>query len=98
MNTNLLCKDCKNSFVPIEQLIVHLGMRRFIDPVFYRCKLTRQEKHIKFNPVTGAERVETKYDTCAFARLEYGHCGSSGKHWVPRHKKHLFLAITRGET
>lgn len=98
MSEKLLCKDCKHSFVPFEQRLLHLGIARFIDAAFYKCRLTRKETHIEFNPVTGPKRIDTGYDACHIARLRLGPCGEEGKNWVPKHKKHLFLAITRGET
>jgi hypothetical protein len=96
-NTKLLCKDCKHSFVPLFGRIASLPFAP--EAVFYKCKLSKKEKHVHFNPVTGPRRVETTYDSCSIVRSTWNElCGEEGKSWTPKNKKHLFLAITRGES
>lgn len=96
MSNSLLCKDCKHSFVPLTNKVLYLGMTRFIPPVFYFCSLTKKETQVKFNPVTGPKKVQTQYQYCELERLRQSDCGIEGRNWEPKHKKHLFLAITRG--
>jgi hypothetical protein len=96
-DSKLLCKNCKHSFVPLPARLASFPFMP--DAVFYKCRLSKKEKHIQFNPITGPQREETSYDSCSIVRSNWNEmCGVEGKSWVPKSKKHLFLAITRGES
>jgi hypothetical protein len=94
--SNLFCKDCKNSIVPLVERILH-GIF-FIPASAYKCRLGKTEKQIQHNPVTGPKFREVSYEYCSIMRSKHNTvCGVEGKSWTPKNKKHLFLAITRGE-
>ena len=95
--SKLLCKDCKHSFLPMSEKIPSIIFFYKPNKYMYKCRLTRKDTHTEYNPVIGHETVETSYDTCSYARLKNSSCGEDGELWAPKHKKDLFLAITRGE-
>ena len=62
----------------------------------YKCKLSYKENVIEYDPVIGPKKVEAHYESCGVYRIRESDCGPNGNHWTPKHKKDLFLAITRG--
>jgi hypothetical protein len=60
----------------------------------YKCKKAYKTEEDQYNPITGSEKIEKHYESCASARLRSGVCGREGSLWEPKHKKHLFLMLT----
>jgi hypothetical protein len=93
--TELLCKDCKHSFVPWTDWWTSPSYR-------YSCRKAYKPKHIEYNPVIGEIKHPEKYESCNSARMskytkdvDENHCGPEGKLWQPKHKRHLFLLIKK---
>lgn len=93
--TELLCKDCKHSFVPLKDWWASSSYR-------YSCRKAYTPEHTEFNPVIGAIKRPSKYEGCSIARMskytkdvDENHCGPEGKLWEPKNKKHLFLLIKK---
>ena len=93
----LLCKDCKHSF-RLWSDFPHWG-----SGYEWRCRNRFVEAQIKIDPVIGPKKEEAYYEKCGTARMSRltrdikdEHCGPEAKHWSPKHKKHLFLAIKYG--
>jgi len=95
--SKLLCKDCNHSLVPLSDRIANTLFFTPIPRHSYKCKLSYKEKLIEYDPVLGAKKVEAHYETCGVYRIRESDCGPEGIHWTPKHKKDLFLAITRGK-
>lgn len=89
-HSKLMCKDCDHSFIPWSDRVFFLSVKSH-----YKCRKLLNEVATNYNPVTGFEKVEKHYEGCMFARMNSGLCGPEGKLWTPKHKKDLFLAITR---
>lgn len=92
--SKLLCKNCKHSFVPIEQRLMSIFAFGKIGRFDYRCRLAFKGDESEFNPVTGPVKVKRHYETCSSARMASGICGREGKLWEPKRKKDLFLVLT----
>ena len=93
--TELLCKDCKHSFVQLRDWWTSSKYR-------YSCRKAYKPEHVEFNPVIGQIKHPEKYEGCSMARMskftkdiDENHCGPEGKLWEPKHKKHLFLLIKK---
>lgn len=97
VESKLLCKDCKNSMVPLPERILSTLFFVKIPRYSYKCKLSYQEKTIDYDPVIGPKKIEAHYETCSVYRIRKSDCGPEGLRWTPKHKKDLFLAITRGK-
>ena len=97
IHSNYFCKDCKHSMVSlgarIGSIIFDLGKVPNHD---YKCKLSNQEKSVDYNLVTGPKKIEAYYENCSSWRSPFNdRCGPEGRHWTPKHKKDLFLALTK---
>jgi hypothetical protein len=90
MSSELLCKDCKHSFVPLVNWF-DSGKYK------YRCRKAFVAEVTKIDPVIGAVKTKAKYECCSIARIESKQCGAEAKHWEPRSKKQFFLAIKHSE-
>lgn len=92
VSTNLLCKDCKHSFVPLHFKILNLGKP---DKYHYHCRKALVPAAIDFDPVTGPEKISKEYKLCTHVRtFDNDLCGPEGSAWEPKHKKDLFLMFT----
>lgn len=92
MKTNYLCKDCKHCFITLKNQFIYA----FHDSEFrYSCRKSYEDTGVNFNPVTGNEKVKINYAICTLSRSNPNKCGPDGKYWAPKHKKDLFLAITK---
>ena len=95
-----LCVDCKHSFIPAKEwILLPFGWwPRSGRKYFYRCRRLFEEKTTVMNPVIGEENRAKKHLLCESARDRYNEsCGPLGKMWIPKHKKHLFMAIKRAD-
>jgi hypothetical protein len=90
MSSELLCKNCKHSFVP---LVNWLDSGKYK----YKCRKAFVAESTKIDPVIGAVKTKAKYECCAIARIESKQCGESAKHWEPKSKKQFFLAIKHSD-
>jgi len=90
----LLCKDCKHSFIKFVDWLAH-GR----SPYAYSCKKSYKAEHTIDDPVVGTKKVLAKYESCGVARIgrpdRDDRCGEAGKWWEPKNKKHLFLLIKK---
>lgn len=92
MKTNYLCKDCKHCFITLSNQLFYA----FHDTEFrYSCRKAYEETRINFNPVTGGKKGKSRYKLCTFSRADSNLCGPDAKYWAPKHKKDLFLAISK---
>ena len=96
--SKLLCKDCVHSFIPLADRVVTIVFNLGIANQYqYMCKKSFKEELLEYNPVTGHKKAKAHYQRCSAYRISSNDCGTEGKYWSPKHKKHLFLAITRSE-
>lgn len=91
MSSELLCKDCKHSFVTFANWLTFGGKYR------YTCRKAFVPEKIEIDPVIGPIKTKAKYESCSIARIENKVCGPSAKSWEPKGKKHFFLAIKHSE-
>jgi hypothetical protein len=91
MSSELLCKDCKHSFVSFFNWLTYSGKYR------YSCRKAFVPESRKIDPVIGPVTVKSKYDSCTLARIESKQCGPEAKNWEPKSKKHFFLAIKHSD-
>jgi hypothetical protein len=92
MEEKVYCIDCKHRKVTLMDLLFSTYQYRG------RCELTYEPAHIKDDPVVGQTRVPAQYKSCNVARLgksDSMNCGTDGKFWEPKSKKHLFLYLKR---
>jgi len=91
-NSQLLCKDCRHSFVPLTNWI-------FSPPKYrYSCRKSLIEDQTVHNPVTGDEHEARRYQSCAVFRMGNSHarnCGTDAYYWEPKSKKDLFKLIAK---
>lgn len=91
MSSELLCKDCKHSFITFWSWLQYSGKYR------YYCRKSYEPAESKVDPVTGPYTTKPSYASCSIARIEHKTCGPEAKLWEPKHKKHFFLAIKHSE-
>lgn len=91
---DLLCKDCVHSYIPWHMLPLAYGEKKHL---YYLCKKTIKKRSAdeRDNLVTGTENKKKEYEMCAIARMNSSECGTDAKHWSPKHKKDLFLVLTK---
>lgn len=91
-----LCKDCVNSFVPLSDWALTLmGFSIVPAYMYYKCKRRGQVEEIDYNPVTGSKKLPPEYKTCREERGLSGECGRDAKYWTPKHKQDLFKLLKR---
>jgi len=103
MSENLLCKDCKHSFVTwSDRLFKIFYGRNPLGKYSYKCKKFFEPDGEEFDPVIGTVKTKGEYLSCVSLRAtpitvkDYNaHCGPEGRHWVPKHKKDLFKLLTK---
>lgn len=91
MSTELLCKDCKHSFVTFINWLASNGKYR------YTCRKAFVPETTRIDPVIGEIKVKSKYECCSIARIESKQCGPEAKNWEPKSKKQFFLAIKHSD-
>lgn len=94
MNLNeLLCKDCKHSFIPWSDRF-SLADRRYT----MKCRLAFKPEDVDKNYVTGHKPKPAHYESCSLTRMgpgRNGTCGEEGFNWAPKHKTGLFKLIAK---
>lgn len=97
MSSELLCKNCKHSFVQLKDWWLSAPYR-------YSCRKAFTSAYTEHNPVMGEIKHPSKYDSCTTSRMsrytkdiKEDHCGPEGKLWEPKNKKYLFLAIKHSQ-
>lgn len=95
MSDNVLCKECKHSFRPLNDILLH-GL---FSGYAYRCKKAFKEKEVKVDLVIGSKIDPAHYETCSLVRLhaaDYNNnCGKEGLWWEPKDNKKFFLYLKR---
>lgn len=91
MTEPILCKDCKHRFVPWYMWFS--GASEKHKP---HCRKSHVPAQTIYNPVTGDEHEEARYQSCAVFRIgrsQPGNCGTDGYYWEPKNKQDLFKYI-----
>lgn len=88
----LLCKDCKYSFVSLGNLFFTFG---FPTSDMHRCRKAFKPNRVVFDPVYGNQNVKGTYRSCNSNRANYGDCKPIAIMWAPKHKKDLFKMLTK---
>lgn len=89
MKEQVLCKDCRHSFIP--------WINWFLVPAHYRrnCRKSYQPAHEESSPVIGTVKVPAKYEGCTTFRIRSADCGPEGKYWEPKDPKKFFVYLKR---
>jgi|APCry1669188970_1035186.scaffolds.fasta_scaffold436875_1 hypothetical protein len=93
MQTNdLLCKDCKHSFIPWTDRFSLADVRYTM-----KCRLAYKPEDVDKNYVTGHKPKPAHYESCSLSRISSrgDGCGEQGRHWAPKHKNGLFKLIAK---
>jgi len=98
---DLLCKDCKHSFITVNR-IFYAVFRGFLKPpsYLYKCSRVTTKEKIEEDFVSGPVIRKQDRMSCTLARMPASYrdedlCEPEAKYWTPKHKKHLFLALTK---
>ena len=94
-NSEYICRDCKHSFMLLQDRILTFNGLVGANKYSYKCKRAFGEQEIKYDPVLGSEKIKPEYQSCIWVRREDGMCGPDGRLWAPKHKKDLFKMITK---
>jgi hypothetical protein len=93
--SNLLCKDCKHSFMSLSNRIMTLNGIAGANKYTYKCKKAFVDQEVKYDPVLGSEKIKPEYQSCVWVRRPDSPCGPEGKLWAPKHKKDLFKMLAK---
>ena len=96
MSESVLCMDCKHRFVPW-----HMWFSGASPKHRYMCRKSHVPARTVYNPVTGDEHEEERYQSCAVFRIGRsgeGNCGTDGYYWEPSKKQGLFKLIKHAST
>ena len=91
MSEPVLCKDCKHRFVPWHMWFSGASAKHR-----YMCRKSHVPAQTIYNPVTGDEQEQARYQSCAVFRIgrsQSGNCGADGYYWEPRDKQGIFKLI-----
>lgn len=89
----VLCKDCVHSFRTFSDMLTH----GFNSSFAYKCRKNYKNYEERINLVVGVKPVAAHYESCTITRSDYNQnsCGSQGRWWEPKHKKHYFIWLKR---
>lgn len=96
MSESVLCMDCKHRFVPW-----HMWFSGASEKHRHHCRKSHVPARTVYNPVTGDEHEQERYQSCAVFRIGRsgeGNCGTDGYYWEPSKKQGLFKLIKHAST
>lgn len=85
-NRDLRCVDCRYASGRVAALL-------WLTPLGMKCRLPASWVPGNWDPVFGKE-TKGYWQTCGTMRIK-AECGPEAKGWVPRGKKHIFLALKK---